>query len=113
MKIKRAFSGMGAALLCAFFLNVGVAPAAAATAYPGAVSCTADNATTRSITSAFGDHSVQHRAEGYAGYYYATFSVPWYASDNTRKKNWGFKAILSSRISTSATLHSAAIGCGL
>ena len=114
MERKLRSLAIGVAATVALTLGTGVLPAAAATSYPGAAYCSTNNASTLSTTAGF-DHSVGHRAEGYAGYYYATFSVVWYSSVKTKIKNWGFKDILSSRITTTqdATIQRASVGCGL
>lgn len=71
---KRSIAALGAAATVALVLGVGVTPAMADTAYPGAAYCTAQNATTKSWSqNGWSDHTVEHRAQGYAGYYYATW----------------------------------------
>jgi hypothetical protein len=94
-------------LLC----GVSTSPAFADTwAYPGGVYCSQQTATTASYTT-FGA-SVQHRAQGYGGYYYASWAAGFWPSRITH--NWGWYDILSSRVGTTGDggqVHQWAIRC--
>lgn len=77
----------------------GVATPAAAEPYdyPGGVRCSTFSAATESLTegSLFGG-SVQHRAQGYSGYHYASWPAHYWMTPY--KKNWGWKEILGTRL---------------
>lgn len=105
-----AAAGIAAALV------VGAAiPAHAATwAYPGAVYCSAQNAKTSTrIDASWHTGAIQHRAQGYGGYYYADFGGAFARSTDT--KNWGWNDILSTRlgaVESGRTIVWATVSCG-
>ncbi len=110
--MKKARLGIAALVGCGLALAAVTAPAHADTwAYPGGVRCTAQTALTASNTA--NGSGTQHRAEGYSGYYYASWGSTWWTQ--YREKNWGWYDILSSRLGTTGTggtVSTAVVGCG-
>jgi hypothetical protein len=103
-----------AALLtaCGIFV-AGLAPSAHADTwvYPGGVSCADRTALTASNTS--NGTLTEHRAEGYGGYYYASWAATWWTQ--YREKQWEWYDILSSRIGTTGNggvISTAVVACG-
>lgn len=109
--MKRSKLGIAVAIGAALAVGIVTGPAHADTwAYPGGANCTQQTAFTASNTA--NGSGTQHRAEGYSGYYYASWGSTWYTQ--YRQKNWGWNTILSSRVGTTGSggsISTAAVGC--
>lgn len=99
MKPRRILVTSIASVSVSALLIAGAAsPASAATwAYPGAVYCSGYTAGTYShVFASWHTGTIQHRVQGYGGYYQYNWSGSLFASQNERA--WGFKHLLSTRV---------------